>query len=141
MDWQNYLQKGQGSLRIAEVAFEHQEYNSCVSRCYYATFRHAIAALLKLTDYRRTGMTWNHGEVQAQFNLRLIQRRKLISSEFASTLQDLLAKRELADYEEESVGQKTVQRALKAAQDFTNAVRRILADDPQKNMARREDKA
>ncbi|MBI3988916.1 MAG: hypothetical protein HY347_04790 [candidate division NC10 bacterium] len=40
---------------------------------------------------------------------RLIQRRKLIPSEFASTPQDLLAKRELADYEEDLVSKKTAQ--------------------------------
>lgn len=128
MDWRKYLQKGRGSLQIAELAFERQEFNSCVSRCYYAALQHAIAALLKLTEYRRTGTSWNHGEVQAQFNRRLIQRRKIIPSDLASTLQDLLAKRELADYEEDLVSEKTAQRALKTAREFTKAVGRVLVE-------------
>lgn len=55
MDWQVYLEKAKGNLRVAQLALDAGEYDASVSRAYYAVFHAELAALLKLTDYRRKG--------------------------------------------------------------------------------------
>ncbi len=111
-------------MQVAGRAWETAAFDPCVSRAYFAAFHAAIAALLKLTDYR--SRTWKHGEVQAEFVRRLIHRRKVFPSWMASVLQDLRELREIADYEPTNVSKVQAQKALKLASDFLEVVRQVL---------------
>jgi uncharacterized protein (UPF0332 family) len=122
MDWQGFLDKARSDLRVAERAFADGEPDPCVSRAYYAVLQAALAALLKLTDYRRVGRTWNQAGIAAEFDRRLISRRKVFQSHLAPVLADLREQRHRADYESETIGKKIAGQSLKRAQEFIKEV-------------------
>jgi uncharacterized protein (UPF0332 family) len=129
MSWQEFLDKAQSNLRVAERAHADGEPDPCVSRAYYAVFHAAIAALLKLTDYRRKGQTWDHGSVAAEFNRRLIRQQKVFKSHLARMLIDLREHRHDADYESKTIGKKTAGHVLKNAQEFVEYVVNTLGEE------------
>jgi uncharacterized protein (UPF0332 family) len=122
MDWQGFLNKAQSNLRVAERAYADNEPDASVSRAYYAVFHAALAALLKLTDYRRKGQSWDHGNVSAEFSRRLIMHRKVFSGDLARIPADLRMYRHKADYNSDTIGEKTAGQVLKLAQEFVLAV-------------------
>jgi uncharacterized protein (UPF0332 family) len=126
MDWQGFLDKARSNLRVAERAYADGEPDPCVSRAYYAVFHAAIAALVKLTDYRRKGQTWDHGNVAAEFSRRLITQRKSFRSHLGRVLVDLMDQRHDADYESETVGKKAAGQSLKRAQEFVRDIVNVL---------------
>ncbi len=71
MDWHIYLSKARHNLRTAQLAYEHGDFDSCVSQAYFAVFQIEIAALLKLTSFQQE--RWGHDRVQAECNRRLIR--------------------------------------------------------------------
>jgi uncharacterized protein (UPF0332 family) len=93
-----------------------------VSRSYYAVFLAELAILLKLTDYRRHGMNWDQGNVQAELNRRLIIRQKVLPSRLADVPRELIGLRHDADYEPVLMSQKKARRALDKAGDFVAEV-------------------
>ena len=77
MEWEDYWLKAKENLDVAALAYQGQKYNACASRAYYAVFQASIAALIKLTDFRAIESQWKHRQVQAEFNRRLIIRKKV----------------------------------------------------------------
>ena len=122
MNWQEFLDKAQSNLRVAERAFMDGESDPCVSRAYYAVFHAAIAALLKLTDYRPERQTWDHASVAAEFNRRLIKQRKVFKSDLAHIPGKLCFLRHKADYNSEAIGKKIAGQSFREAQKFVKAV-------------------
>ncbi len=96
---QVFLAKAQESLAGAESEFVAGRYNNCANRCYYACFQAAIHALVQVgihpSGRRRQ---WGHDFVQAEFVGKLINRRKVYSTDLRKTLAETLALRETADY-------------------------------------------
>lgn len=93
-----------------------------MSRAYYAVFLTELAILVKLTDYRRRGVNWDHGNVQAELNRRLIIHQKVLPSRLADVPRELIGLRHDADYEAVLVSQKKAKRALDKAADFVAEV-------------------
>ena len=124
MQWQVYLEKAQSSLRVAEMALTSGEYDSCVSRAYYATFQAEIAALIKLTDFRPP--QWGHDCVQAEFNRRLIHAQKIFPGGLRFIHSDLIGRRHIADYEEKRIGRMTAERCVKKAKEMVIEIVRVL---------------
>lgn len=90
MDWSDYWAKAKENLEMALFAYQRKKHNVCASRAYYAVFLASIAALMKLTDLRARDNEWDHGQVQAELNRRLIMRRKVLLAEFGRTPMDLM---------------------------------------------------
>ncbi len=44
---EDFLNKAKENLKIAQLSFEHDCYNACANRAYFAAFQAAIAALAK----------------------------------------------------------------------------------------------
>jgi uncharacterized protein (UPF0332 family) len=88
--------KARNNLRTAQHAYEQGDFDSCVSRAYFAVFHVEIAALVKLTPFRQE--RWGHDRVQAEFNRRLIHQRKLFSASLRFIHNDLIGRRHTADY-------------------------------------------
>jgi uncharacterized protein (UPF0332 family) len=101
MDPQVYLTKARSSLRTAQSAYEQGDFDSCVSRAYFAVFQGEIAALIKLTVFRQE--EWRHERVQAEFNRRLIQARKVFPASLRSIHHDLIGRRHTADYTDQLI--------------------------------------
>jgi len=107
---------------MAALSYEMKKYNVCASRAYYGVFLASIAALIKLTDFRNRDNEWQHSQVQAELNRRLIMRMKVLASELGRTPMDLMALRHLADYKSQSVTAREAKRAYERAEKFLSAI-------------------
>lgn len=113
---------------MALLAYQGKRYNACASRAYYAVFLASIAALIKLTDFRARDHEWDHSQVQAELNRRLIMRKKVLPGEFGRTPMDLMALRHLADYKPQSVAAREAKRACDRAEKFPSTIEKVLGE-------------
>jgi len=113
---------------MALLAYQRKKHNVCASRAYYAVFLSSIAALMKLTDLRARDNEWDHGQVQAELNRRLIMKRKVLAAEFGRTPMDLIALRHLADYKPQSVSGIEAKRAYDRANNFLSSIKGALKE-------------
>lgn len=128
MEWKDYWFKAQENLEMAALSYQMKRYNVSASRAYYAVFLASIAALIKLTDFRSRDGEWQHSQVQAELNRRLIMRTKLLPAELGRTPMDLMALRHLADYKPQSVTTREANRANDRAAKFLSAIEAALGD-------------
>jgi uncharacterized protein (UPF0332 family) len=126
MDWQIYLAKAKNGLRTAQSAHAQGDFDSCASRAYFAVFHSEIAALIKLTEFRQ--VQWRHERVQAEFNQRLIQARKVFPASSRSTHDDLIGRRHTADYTDQLVSARTADRCLRKAAEMFTTIARVLEE-------------
>lgn len=129
MSWRDHLQKARMNLQAAEVCYRENLFDPAVSRAYYSVFHAAIAALLRLSDYKMERESWDHGDVQAEFNRRLVRRRKVFSADLGRIPSDLINYRHVADYRRVTVGKKIANRCLEKAQRFTSTVEGALREE------------
>jgi uncharacterized protein (UPF0332 family) len=122
MDSTDYWVKAEENLEMALVAYQRKKHNVCASRSYYSVFLASIAALIQLTDLRPSDNEWDHGQVQAELNRRLIMRRKVLPAEFGRTPMDLMELRHLADYKPQSVSAIEAKRACDRAKRFLASI-------------------
>jgi len=117
-----FLAKAEESLAGAESEFANGRYNTCASRCYYACFQAAVAALLKAA-LQPSSDQWSHTFVQGQCVGQLIKRRTV----YPGAVRDVLARTQLlrhtADYEYEPVTEVQAYRALRRARQLLAALR------------------
>lgn len=111
---------------MALLAYQRKKHNVCASRAYYGVFLASIAALLKLTDCRAKDDEWDHGQVQAELNRRLIMRKKVLPAELGRTPMDLMELRHLADYKPQAVSAREAKRASDRAERFLSAIESAL---------------
>jgi uncharacterized protein (UPF0332 family) len=128
VEWEDYWQKARENLDVAALAHQRQKYNACASRAYYAVFLASIAALMKLTDFRPRKNEWEHGQVQAEFNRRLIMRRKVFPAELGRTPMELMELRHQADYRPQSVTAREAKRLYDQAEKFLSAIENALGE-------------
>lgn len=126
MDWTEYWAKAKENLEIALLAYQRKKHNACASRAYYAVFLASIAALIKLADLDTKNNEWDHGQVQAELNRRLIMRRKVLPAAIGRTPMDLMELRHLADYKPQSVSATEAKRACDRAERFLSAIEKAL---------------
>jgi uncharacterized protein (UPF0332 family) len=124
MGWHMYLSKAKHNLRTAQLAYDHDDFDSCVSRAYFAVFQIEIASLLKLTSFRQE--RWGHDRVQAEFNRRLIRDQKVFPASLRFIHNDLIGRRHTADYSAQHVGDRTAERCLRKATEMVATLAAIL---------------
>jgi uncharacterized protein (UPF0332 family) len=124
MDWQIYLSKARHNLQTAQLAYDHDDFDSCVSRAYFAVFQIEIAALLKLTSFRQD--RWGHDRVQAEFNRRLIRDQKVFSASLRFVHNDLIGRRHTADYSAQQVSARAAERCLRKATEMVSSIAEVL---------------
>jgi uncharacterized protein (UPF0332 family) len=122
----DYLAKAQSSYAGARACLERGAFDSCVSRCYYAVFQAAIVALIQLTDFRPAGGEWSHKVTQAEFNRRLVMRRKVFSGQIGRTLLTLMEWRHRADYAPTSTSHQIARTSTALAEAFLTAIQNQL---------------
>jgi uncharacterized protein (UPF0332 family) len=89
-------------------------------------FQAEIAALIKLTELRQE--EWRHERVQAEFNRRLIQARKVFPASLRSIHDDLIGRRHTADYTDQHVSARLAKQCLRRATEMLTAIERILRE-------------
>lgn len=124
MDWHIYLSKARNNLRTAQLAYDHDDFDSCVSRAYFAVFQIEIASLLKLTSFRQD--RWGHDRVQAEFNRRLIRDQKVFSASLRFIHNDLIGRRHTADYSTQHVSAQAAERCLRKATEMVSSIAEVL---------------
>ena len=113
--------KAQMFLRTAEQTLSTGDYDSCASRCYYAMFLMAEAALLtkNLSSSSHKGVISLFGEHFA--------RTGIVESHMGRTLNYAYQKRIVGDYGVSlSVAQDEAENLLEAARDFSRKVKDYL---------------
>ena len=114
-------EKAQTFLRTAERTMSDGDYNSCASRCYYAMFLMAQAALLtkNLSSSSHRGVISLFGEHFAKTGI--------LESHMGRMLNNAYDKRIVGDYGVSvSVAQDEAEHLLDAARDFVGKVKDYL---------------
>ncbi len=114
-------EKAQTFLRTAERTMSDGDYNSCASRCYYAMFLMAQAALLtkNLSSSSHRGVISLFGEHFAKTGI--------LESHMGRMLNNAYDKRIVGDYGVSvSVAQDEAEHLLEAAQGFVGQVKDYL---------------
>ncbi|MCK4653573.1 MAG: HEPN domain-containing protein [Candidatus Cloacimonetes bacterium] len=95
IDYLQYrLERARGALKVAEIAAEAKEYNSCTNRLYYASF-YAVNALLMKYNYSSA----KHTGVQAIFNKEFI-KTGIVPKKYGILFNDLFESRQECDYKD-----------------------------------------
>ena len=126
MSWHVYLAKAKNSFGTAQHAYEQRDFDSCASRAYFAVLQAEIAALIKLTEFRQD--QWGHDRVQEEFNRRLIRGRKLFPASLRSIHNDLLGRRRLADYTDQSISVRMSEECLRKAAVMVRTIAGVLGE-------------
>ena len=118
---QSLIERAAKYVRSADILLNEGDYESCVSRAYYAMFYTAEAALLT------KGLTFSsHKGVISAFGKHLIQTGEM-PKEMSRELHRAFEKRQLSDYEFTFViAREEAEEILVAAGDFVRAVRDYL---------------
>ena len=88
------LERALGALKVAEIAAEAKEFNSCANRLYYAAF-YAVNALLMKYNYSSS----KHTGVRAIFNKEFINT-DIVPKKYGVLFNDLFESRQECDYKD-----------------------------------------
>ena len=117
---QEFFNKAEENLKIAQMSFENECYNACATRAYFSAFQAAIAALADKGCLAK-GKN-DHGYIQSEFSLQLIKRRKIYPAKLSNYLSTMQAERNKADYSEKNIGKKVAYRQLTQATEMIGLI-------------------
>jgi len=106
-----FLLKARESLASAEADLKAGRFNSAANRAYYAAFQAAVAMLVE-HGIRPRAHAWDHRFVISQFSGKLVKGRKVVTAQFAGTLDRLLKTRLVADYRLVSVSRSDAKESV-----------------------------
>jgi len=106
-----FLLKARESLASAEADLKAGRFNSTANRAYYAAFQAAVAMLVE-NGIRPRADAWDHRFVISQFSGKLVEGRKVVTAQFAGTLDRLLKTRLVADYRLASVSRSDAKESV-----------------------------
>ena len=126
------IAKAERYLKTAKLALDEGDYDSCVSRAYYAVFHACIALLVCYVD--KGAADWKHLTIINNSISAFAKRRKWFvhlkdtsgSKSFAESLHNLRLAREDADYGVDVITKSRSQSALRFAGRFLQEAKRRL---------------
>ncbi len=117
----DFIAKAEKFLSTAENALNTEDYDSCVSRCYYAMFFMAEAALLT-----KSITASSHKGVISLFGEHFV-KAKILERNMGKALNDAYDKRLVGDYGVGfTVTEQQAKDLLKTAQDFVQKLKSYL---------------
>ncbi len=105
------------------MCFDSGLYNACANRVYYAALQAAVAALAH-RGIKRDKI--DHGQIQADFNAELIQRRKIYPAKLKSYLPDMQLVRNMADYSGDNITQQRAGRWFARIKELIGLIKKEL---------------
>jgi uncharacterized protein (UPF0332 family) len=124
MSTEDAIARAERYLKTADMLIEDGDYESSVSRSYYAMFFVARALLRQVGSDPQT-----HSGIRNQFGLHFVKEGPL-AERFAGMLNDTEEMRTLADYAEEFVlTKRDAQATRKDAEAFVDRVSTLLNDE------------
>lgn len=129
-----YLKKAYEKLKAAEILLENDLLPDAVSRAYYAAFTAVRALLLALGEEPKT-----HRGVQRLFGMLVISKN-LLPKEYGRYYAELLASRELADYDvgypfAKEWAQDLINKAKMLVNAISKLLEKLLKNKPNSNLA------
>ena len=120
-----YLDKAKRALQAARLLNGAKEIEGACNRAYYAMYDAAHAALLSVNkaDYKETK---THSGLIAAFGLQIVSTN-MITRELGRTFNEVEQLRLLADYTGEEITAEQASNAVKKAEIFVAAIRRMLS--------------
>jgi uncharacterized protein (UPF0332 family) len=121
---QSLIEKARRYLRSAELLIHDGDYDSAVSRSYYAMFYSAEAALLK----KKMSFT-SHKAVISAFG-RYFVKTGIFDKQLGRDLNIIFGERQLGDYESNfSISEDNAHHAFESAQGFVDQVSEWMKSD------------
>jgi uncharacterized protein (UPF0332 family) len=115
------IEKAEKFINTAEIAFKNKDYDSCVSRCYYAMF-FVVEALLLTKNLSAS----SHKGVISLFGEHFI-KKGVFERKFGRALSDAYDKRLLGDYGIGAlINEKEASNLLETAKNFVDRLREYL---------------
>ncbi|MHC4118553.1 MAG: HEPN domain-containing protein [Planctomycetota bacterium] len=121
---QSLIEKARRYLRSAELLIDDGDYDSAVSRSYYAMFYSAEAVLLK----KKMTFT-SHKAVISAFGQYFV-KTGIFDKQLGRDLNIIFGERQLGDYESNfSISEDSARRAFESARGFVDQVAEWLKSD------------
>jgi len=122
-----FLRKARESLDSAEDDLAKDRYNACARNAYYAAFQAAVAALIG--EGIRPARRWDHAFVQAEFQGRLVFRRKVYPARYRRVLREAFQARSNADYTTRRTTRREADRLVSQIADLVGAIEERVRDN------------
>ncbi|MFQ6056328.1 MAG: HEPN domain-containing protein [Methanosarcinales archaeon] len=116
------LQKAYKFLETARICLNRNDYDTCVSRCYYSIFHAAIVALDSIGISQDK---WSHTGVRNTFGKEIVLDRRMFPTNIASYLKKAYDLRILGDYGVGIVDQEDANKALLMCDEFILKVKEV----------------
>lgn len=123
------IAKAERYLRTAQLAYDDGDYDSCVSRAYYAAFHGCIVLLVLYVD--KKAVDWQHSTIINNFVGAFTKRRKWFNHlkmkgapSFAVSLARLHTAREVADYEVDVIDREKAETSVRFAELVVGEVKK-----------------
>ncbi|MPZ48566.1 MAG: HEPN domain-containing protein [Dehalococcoidia bacterium] len=110
----------------AERAFTSEDWETTVSRAYYALYHAVIALLENKTTVRRN--RWEHVELHYLFRSQFAQRGFLFVVRDAEDFERLHRQRLAADYEQRGLSRRMTEDALRTANRLYAKIREVISN-------------
>ena len=104
----------------AELAYERSDYETAISRMYYACYHATVRLLESRARLRRP--RWDHVQLQTEFRRNFASKSYLFSVRQARDLEELQAARLVADYENRQASTREVDALMARARALLSAV-------------------
>ena len=113
-------------MGTADRALSLEDWETAVSRAYYALYHAVIAVIEAKTSTRRR--RWDHIEVQNSFIQQFTRKGFLFSTQDAATLEQAYRNRLVADYERIRMTSRTATETLIRARQLWEKIQGVIAN-------------
>jgi uncharacterized protein (UPF0332 family) len=114
------LEKAKRFMNAAERSLERSDYETAVSRAYYACYLSIVRLMESRAGIRRP--RWDHVQLQTEFRRSFASKSYLFSVRQARDLEELQASRLVADYENRQATTRQVEGLMTKARGLLSAV-------------------
>lgn len=118
------IKRSERALKAAELLFDNEFYDACVSRCYYSMF-YLVQELLSRMDINYS----THSGLISQFGFHFV-KTKILDKEYSAILRRGFERRMLGDYgQTASVSREVAKRSIEEARRFNEKINESLNEN------------
>jgi uncharacterized protein (UPF0332 family) len=125
--WRWRIDKAGRMMRASQLARDAGDWETAISRAYYAIYHLAVSLLESKGGMTARGR-WDHDQVHTAFGSQFANRGYIFNSRDATLLRELYQDRLVADYERTSVSQAQSQRRLTTTQSLYERILGAISD-------------
>ena len=118
------IEKANAFLNTAQLAMRNGDYESCVSRSYYAAYHMVVVLLASKANIRRK--RWDHNELHRAFGEQFCKKGWLFTREDGDLFRTLQLERFSADYEVGRFSKKKAERLVMRAGALISKIQGVI---------------